>query len=145
MQPNTPTTSRTPAVSHTPALPPPRWALTLTPGRTRSPLGALSSLSIKTPAYLATKATPAPPPSVGIGPIPEEDKENVSPVSENTPLVQKTCPPKQLNKSILALSSGVTGTPFRKRLMGARRRSVDAISKPRGQGLGSPLRRAFGN
>jgi hypothetical protein len=123
-------------ISRTPAAPPPNFDAFApsTPGPTREPLGLSSSLVIKTPAYLASKATPGPPPSVGMGPILEEDKENVSPVSENTPLAQKTCPPKQLNKSIFLLDEAVT--PFKNRLLLARRKSAEFAPK-----IGSPLRR----
>jgi len=109
-----------------------------TPLPAREPLGVSSGFVIKTPAYLASKSTPAPPPSVGIGPIPEEDKENVSPTSEApTPLHQKTCPPKQLNRSIFLLDDAAT--PFKQRLLLARRKSVEFVPK-----IGSPLRRGFG-
>jgi hypothetical protein len=114
----------------------------------REPLGALSSsLMIKTPAFLAAKhATPAPPPSVGMGTIDEHDKENVSPVSDATPLMQKTCPPKQLNKSILAMSTGISATPLRNKFLASkRRRSFDGVQKPMmGGGLQSPPRRPLG-
>ena len=148
---NTPMTARSTApVSHTPALPPPKWALPTTPSIPREPLGALSSsLLIKTPAFLASKHAPAPPPSVGMGTIDErEDKENVSPsvASEATPLMQKTCPPKQLNKSILAMSTGISATPLRNKFLASRqqqrRRSFDGGVKT--MGLGSPPRKMVG-
>jgi len=74
-----------------------------------------------------------------MGSVPEDwdDKENVSPQSENTPLMQKTCPPKQLNKSIFVLDEAAT--PFRNRLLLARRKSVEFMPK-----IGSPLRRGLG-
>jgi hypothetical protein len=143
---NTPITSKTAApISHTPALPPPKWALPTTPAVPREPLGALSSsLLIKTPAFLATK-TPAPPPSVGMGTIDEHDKENMSPISADTPLMQKTCPPKQLNKSILAISTGISATPLRNKFLASkRRRSFDGGLKASVAGLTSPPRRAMG-
>lgn len=80
---------------------------------------------IKTPSYFVPK-TPA---SVGMGnvsPVDWDDKENVSPESSDTPLCQKTCPPKQQNKSIFTLDEAVT--PFRNRLLLARRRSVEGVS-----------------
>ena len=148
---NTPMTARTTApVSHTPALPPPKWALPTTPSIPREPLGSLSSsLLIKTPAFLAAKhATPGPPPSVGMGTIDEYDKENVSPVSEATPLMQKTCPPKQMNKSILAMSTGISATPLRNKFLATkqRRRSFDGVGKPMAGSVlsGSPPRRPVG-
>lgn len=67
-----------------------------------------------------------------------EDKENVSPESANTPLMQKTCPPKQMNKSIFALDGAVT--PFHNRLLLARRKSADFVPK-----IGSPLRTGLGS
>jgi len=69
-----------------------------------------------------------------MGTISEEDKENVSPESENTPLIQKTCPPKQLNKGIFTLDEAAT--PFKNRLLLARRKSAEFAPK-----IGSPLRR----
>lgn len=156
--PNTPIPTRTPGgpISHTPAIPPPKWTLPTTPAAPREPLGALSSslLLIKTPAYLA-RATPGPPPSVGIGTIHEDDKENLSPISDATPLVQKTCPPKQFGKSILAMSIGIGATPLRNKFLASKRRqSFDGttaggvaklgLGSPMKKGLGEPVRRAGG-
>jgi hypothetical protein len=124
----------TPMVSRTPAAPPPEAAET--PAPQRQPLGLFSGFVIKTPAYLASK-TPGPPPSVGVGPIPEEDKENVSPGTDNSPLQQKTCPPKQLGKSMFAKESA--GSPLKNRLLFGRRKSADFMPK-----ISSPLRNGFG-
>lgn len=135
---NTPMTARMAAISHTPALPPPKWTLPTTPSAAREPLGALSSKILRTPAFLATR-TPGPPPSVGMGTIDEHDKENASPVSDATPLIQKTCPPKQLHKSLLAV------TPLRNPFLSSkRRRSFDGLASVLGaSGLGSPIRKAL--
>jgi hypothetical protein len=122
-------------VSRTPAAPPPQAPET--PGAYRQPLGISSGFMIKTPAYLASKPTPGPPPSVGVGAVPEEDKENVSPSTDNSPLAQKTCPPKQMGKSLLGVES--LGSPLKNRLLLARRKSAEFAPK-----IGSPLRRAFG-
>lgn len=112
----------TPIPSRTPAAPPPSLRhfdfVPTTPAR--EPLGIM----IKTPGYFKPK-TPA---SVGMGivsPTDWDDKENVSPES-NSPLMQKTCPPKQQNKSLFTLDEAVT--PFKNRLLLARRRSVDGVS-----------------
>jgi hypothetical protein len=106
---------------------------------------------IKTPAFMASMRTPAAPPSVGMGTIDDYDKENVSPVSDATPLMQKTCPPKQLNKSIFAMSTGISATPLRNKLLASkqRRRSFDGAAQPGtsvmgGLGLGSPPRKPLG-
>jgi hypothetical protein len=126
----------TPMVSRTPAAPPPEAPET--PSAYRQPLGISSGFVIKTPAYLATKATPGPPPSVGVGSILEDDKENVSPGTDNnSPLAQKTCPPKQLGKSMFAMDT--LGSPLKNRLLLARRKSAEFAPK-----ISSPLRRAFG-
>ncbi|TID23055.1 brct domain-containing protein [Venturia nashicola] len=109
----------TPIPSRTPAAPPPSqrhfdFAPT-TPAR--EPLG----LMIRTPGYFKPK-TPA---SVGMGsvdPVDWDDKENVSPEA-TSPLLQKTCPPKQQNKSLFGFDEAVT--PFKNRFLLARRRSVD--------------------
>lgn len=82
-------------------------------------------LMIKTPSYFAPK-TPA---SVGLGhvsPVDWDDKENVSPESSNTPLCQKTCPPKQVNKSLFVMDEVVT--PFREKLLFGRRRSFEGVT-----------------
>jgi hypothetical protein len=126
----------TPMVSRTPAAPPPENLET--PGAYRQPLGISSGFVIKTPAYLALKATPGPPPSVGVGPIPEDDKENHSPETDNnSPLAQKTCPPKQFGKSLFSMDT--LGSPLKNRLLLARRKSAEYAPK-----IGSPLRRGFG-
>lgn len=123
----------TPMVSRTPAAPPPEVSET----PLRQPLGISSGFMIKTPAYLASKATPGPPPSVGVGAVPEEDKENVSPSTDNnSPLQQKTCPPKQSGKSMLAVST--LGSPLKNRFLLARRKSAEFAPK-----IGSPLRRGY--
>jgi hypothetical protein len=125
--------SATPIPSRTPAAPPPSQPQFAPTTPAREPLGLSYGLVIKTPAYLASK-TPA---SVGMGSVPEDDKENVSPQSENTPLMHKTCPPKQLNKSIFILDEAAT--PFRNRLLLARRKSAEFAPK-----IGSPLRKGLG-
>ncbi|QDS69029.1 hypothetical protein FKW77_009672 [Venturia effusa] len=106
----------TPIASRTPAAPPPSHRhFTFAPTTpAREPLGMI----IKTPSYFAPK-TPA---SVGLGnvsPAEWDDKENVSPET-NSPLLQKTCPPKQQSKSLFSLDNAVT--PFGKRLAFVRRR-----------------------
>jgi hypothetical protein len=85
-----------------------------------------SALVIKTPAYLASK-----PLGASISSI-EDDKENLSPISESTPLVQKTCPPKQTNQPIFILDRA-GATPFKKKLLQGRRKTA-----------GSPLRMIWG-
>ncbi|RDI84914.1 hypothetical protein Vi05172_g5050 [Venturia inaequalis] len=112
----------TPVPSRTPAAPPPSQRhfdfAPSTPAR--EPLG----LMIRTPGYFKPK-TPA---SVGMGsvdPVDWDDKENVSPES-TSPLLQKTCPPKQVNKSLFGFDEAVT--PFENRLLFARRKSVEGVS-----------------
>ncbi|KAF2436986.1 hypothetical protein EJ08DRAFT_674080 [Tothia fuscella] len=124
----------TPMVSRTPAAPPPDAFET--PAPLRQPLGLSSGFVIKTPAYLASK-TPGPPPSVGMGSVPEEDKENVSPGTDNSPLQQKTCPPKQLGRSMFSAAS--LGSPLKNRLLFGRRKSAEFAPT-----IGSPLRKGFG-
>lgn len=150
---NTPMASWTPGpISHTPALPPPRWALASQAGTPREVLGPLSSsILVRTPAHMATKFAGGPPPSVGAGSIAELEKENISPMCEATPLVQKTCPPKQLSKAFFPMSSisGIRATPFRNKLLASkRRRSFDGVAStvcgsPPCKGLGSPRRFAL--
>lgn len=62
-----------------------------------------------------------------VDPADWDDKENVSPES-TSPLLQKTCPPKQQNKSLFGFDEAVT--PFKNRLLAARRRrSVEELPK----------------
>lgn len=86
-----------------------------------------------------------------MGTIDEYDKENTSPVSDATPLMQKTCPPKQVGRSIFGISTGISATPLRNKLLAGRqrRRSFDGGAKVGESvvgalGLGSPPRRMLG-
>lgn len=81
--------------------------------------------------------------------IDDEDKENMVPTvsapnSPGTPyylhpseLVQKTCPPKQSQAPMFEMLG--TPTPFKQRLMAAKRRSAEFAPK-----VGSPLKRVKG-
>jgi hypothetical protein len=136
--PFSPVTNETskPAVPPTPAfvLPTPLKlpAMAATPARKTlfSPLkNAMGSLLIKTPSYFASIPTPAKQ-SVARPATPnnDEDKENtpVRPASKDgsedkTPLVQKTCPPKQAGRRLWVLEE--SETPLQDRLKLKRRMS----------------------
>ncbi|KAF2201085.1 hypothetical protein GQ43DRAFT_472089 [Delitschia confertaspora ATCC 74209] len=140
---------RTPQASptRTPAKTPAR-----TPARTPSRTPFKFGISFATPlALTGIKSLPGTPFNDSSLSIDSEDKENSAP-APGTPstnlefldaknLVQKTCPPKQSTKETFALDGGLGSghTPFKARLMAAKRRSAEFAPR-----VGSPLKRGRG-
>lgn len=130
--------------------------------RTPMPMGPTleinnSKIAITTPAFMAGSKTVGAKSSIpfsnfapSLGQMSEEDKENMVPDDKSSPstpyflhaqdLVQKTCPPKAHGPGDKVFLLDEASTPFRQRLLLAKRKSMEFAPK-----ISSPLRRSTGS